>query len=499
MPITTGDTFVPKNEERYVIDVSGAEGNPIRGIYHASNPWTEINSVDTYLENGSVSHPHMRQNSIVSVPHTNQASSKRTLYQSLLNAPASPDYTGDVTLGGVVISDMSYNWQQRKFFHEFCMQYDKYGPIDQNHYAENPDLYDFCVWRYDTREFQTIKLSGILAEIIQDGMTEVVNAGFLSVNDIDPSQSNSYFTDQTGDFNGDGSVSTADLLEFLTEFGQVVQNSTFDSSQESYCIVKSPTEGEYLKEFNVLNYSGESYDYADGTMVNFPSLIPGHPSTVPDSAFIKWPEDRALYTNEPEAFLFGVGQVNFFSDPSPSVLDYLELNQIQAFGDDSNFNKVVEVRVLCDVEVQLEDKLYLALKGSYLRNSNQLNARSNTKGKPDGNDFFTTVKGIYQNGDISNLCDATTNPVLQPGLNEDVELQMYFGNPEYTDGNVGWNYPRFAPPGGGAIDSNRLLRIYGGSNNTQQIRVSVGFFSERGHIDQVKIKQIKYSMKSFAS
>lgn len=135
MPIKTGDTFVPKNANRYVIDVTGAESNPIRGIYHANNPWTTIGGVDAYLEDGSVDHPHMRKDSFISIPLSDGTGLKRTYYQSLINAPSSPDYSSGTTLGGVTVENMSYNWQQRKHFHEFCMQYDKYGPIDATHYA----------------------------------------------------------------------------------------------------------------------------------------------------------------------------------------------------------------------------------------------------------------------------------------------------------------------------------------------------------------------------
>ena len=71
MPIKTGDTFVAKDQRRYVIDTSGSEGNPIRGIYHSSYPWTNNNvQAPSYLQDDAVSIHHMVSESIVSVPST---------------------------------------------------------------------------------------------------------------------------------------------------------------------------------------------------------------------------------------------------------------------------------------------------------------------------------------------------------------------------------------------------------------------------------------------
>ena len=169
MPILTGDTFVAKDQRRYVIDTSGAEGNPIRGIYHSSYPWTQNNNqAPSYLQDGAVSAHHMVSESIVSVPLTLAENSKRTLYQSLIDRSESPDFEQGNILEGVTVSDLTYSWQMRKHFHEFCMQYDE--PIDLTTLLKTLRA-DMLVWRND-RKVSTYFPSQIIAAFVQDGINE---------------------------------------------------------------------------------------------------------------------------------------------------------------------------------------------------------------------------------------------------------------------------------------------------------------------------------------
>ena len=523
MPIKTGDTFVPKNADRYVIDVSGAESNPIRGIYHANNPWTTIGGVDTYLEDGSVDHPHMRKDSFISIPLADGTGLKRTYYQSLINAPSSPDYSSGTALGGVTVENMSYNWQQRKHFHEFCMQYDKYGPIDATHYAQYPEEYDFLVWRKDKRQFQRTSFETLLGGLIDQGMNEVVNSGFLNTIDVDPSQSNSYSGNVTGDLNGDGVVSTADLLIFQTMFGNIVEDQQEEAGlyTESFLILAPPGSQDYLLEHQITDYVGGP-DAGDGTMIDFqngPQNPNGANLTIPNSCYITIPSEYTLLQDEPQAFLFGVSQVQLFSDPSDTTnlgyghTDYIKLNSFTMVGEDANFNKAFLVEVLADIpEVPAGDKVYLTLRSTFRRKyGSSFTTRettSTTKGEGSygfGGNPYGTPRLYGSSGSVSPLSSSVgasfdVNPILSPGSHEDIKLRMWVAHPGGTgDDGVGpWDYRRYSSADDGFtndIDHKRLLRVIGGDNETKDVKISVGFYTEHGHIDQINIKQIKISLK----
>ncbi len=242
MPIKTGDTFIADNSDYYVIDTSGAEGNPIRGIYHSVNAWTELQfgalSVDSYLQDGAVVHPHMKANSIISIPVVD-GSTKRTFYQSLINASDTPDFSSGTTLGGVSVDNMSYGWQQRKHFHEFAMQFDKYPPIDVPHFNQYPEEYLFCVWRQDKKEFQVLKVGDIIGGIVGDGINELVDNGVFTEFNFNPDNEDYWpGNNNPTDLNGDGETSTADLLVFLTEFGTINDPSTTADAATSKSVLR---------------------------------------------------------------------------------------------------------------------------------------------------------------------------------------------------------------------------------------------------------------------
>ena len=153
----------------------------------------------------------MIRGALVTIKDNNVSNGPTTYYQALNGVDSDTVYNdgNPYSIFEQDVEDMAYNWQLRTNFHEFCMQYDKYPPIDEAHFNNYPEQYKFCVWREDKREFQSLSPSFVMGQIVGDFVN---NYQFRET--LNPDASAVPF-----DSSGDGTVSTADLIEFLTAFG----------------------------------------------------------------------------------------------------------------------------------------------------------------------------------------------------------------------------------------------------------------------------------------
>lgn len=536
MPIKTGDTFIADNSDNYVIDASGAESNPIRGIYHSSEPWTEFQSgginYPVYLEDGAVSVPHMSKEMLISVPKAaGNPAAQRTWYQSTKIPSSSPDNPGGSTVGGVSVSDMTYDWQLRKNFHEFCMQFDKYPQIDQNHYSQYPEEYLICVWRKDKLEFQTIQASDILSAIITDGYNELIDNGVFDYFNFNPDNED-YWPGNANptDLNGDGSTSTADLLQFLLQFGAVndPDSTPIASNEKSIIRITYPDSDVDNPPFQVTKYvSGE----VDGSSNLIPSselslgswvpdnpnvsyiYEPGHPLTIPVSAFTVIPQVGDLTIDTTDSFgieglaILRPSTSNYanLTDQQYQNLDSFEISGIHKSGLYSNFNKFVILKARITVNTTLADVLHMHSFASYTRGIYQFFQKSCTRGAGGVSD----VGGPFGVSLVSDpvLIDGSDAPqnhrswVVYPqqgGTTQWVSIVIGLPNIEFLNNQqyLDWNYVSVAPsvtPAAGEsyISPNGLLRMLSGTQDTEDVKMSFGFFSEYGFIEDVKVHELK--------
>ena len=105
----------------------------------------------------------------------------------------------------------------------------------------------------------------------------------------------------------------------------------------------------------------------------------------------------------------------------------------------------------------------------------------------------------FENFDFNN---GFVNVIAYPGAHENMSLKMLIGsyyNEDQPADEQDFHYIKAQNVDvNGYVNGNRLLRILGGSNDTTNVTFSVGFYSERGHIEQVKIKEIKVSFRPYS-
>lgn len=544
MSIRTGNTFIADNSDYYVIDASGAEGNPIRGIYHSDNAWNEIPfgtiNVPTYLEDGAVTYPHMVANSIISVPFID-GSPKRTFYQSLVNASSTPDNQSGTTLNNVSVSDMTYNWQMRKHFHEFAMQFDKYPAIDQVHFAQYPEEYLFCVWRQDKKQFQTLKVGQLGAGIIGDGQNELIDNGVFTEFDFNPSNDDYYPGDANPtDLNGDGVTSTADLIQFLVNFGNVNDpNSSLNANQESSVIrIVYPDSDDDNPPFDVVRHvSGNSDGTSnltassvidlsewlpqneDGQGGGNPNYVygPGHPLTIPVDAFTLIPEFGDLTIDTTDSFGQGNIAINRPNTDNYDGLDFDQWDGVDNFvisaihkaGNFTNLNKFVILKARVTVNTPIPDILHMHSYGRFTRGIYSYPIKSCTRG--EGGFTETVGTGFSQitpervniNGEPAP--DNHRSWLITPSQTGDTRwVSIVMGLPSMDFTGTGpqqqiltWDYQTPAPilydPDSDVYSTSprALLRMTSGEFEVDDVKMSFGFFSEFGFIDDVKVHEVK--------
>lgn len=211
MPTLALDWIANLDQDGYVLDTGydRYKGQPIRGIHHCSD-WVQIilggESVPGYLEFNDVPHSQQVKYGLYNVGGTWYFSGNSQLYSDPSAVPSdAPDFDGPTP------------FHDRKNFFEISVQHDKYGPVPAD-WCENHEDYLFLVYHPKKRSFFKLNFSDIVCalgeDLVQSG--DVVNEGF-SVDVQMPTVNQGL----ASDLNGDGEVSTADLLEFLVQFGNI--------------------------------------------------------------------------------------------------------------------------------------------------------------------------------------------------------------------------------------------------------------------------------------
>ena len=531
---------------------------------------------------------HMVSESIVSVPSTLAEGSKRTLYQSLVDRSESPDFTTGGNLEGVSVSDLTYTWQMRKHFHEFCMQYDKYEPIDLPHFTQNPSLYDMLVWRNDKKKFQRILPSQIVGAFIQEGINEAIALGSVAEFDYDPSNSNLYPNPDANpaDLNNDGSISTADLLEFLTVFGQVaddtaqpnpmIQTSAYKVTYADDDISNPPFDVDYyvvganggdgnlmnpnpIDFFSAANHNDEllvQSGFLSSSEADLDHVYDvGHIITVPTQAFHDIPLDGNITIDTSD--FFGISNVAIARPNTQSIgsMQYDDLHQFRFTNIDkaglfSNKNKKVVVEVDFIPTASAQDILHMAVRGTYTRygpaTSDQLQTSrlacttwggdptvtstgfgtlnfsdyqpemdltgspnpignfsnlhkseliSPFPGGPNGEFLVQTIRAVVAAPLIQNLQPGESgydsggaNAFLSSIYSASSEVEAPFNGFHSVENPAN-------PDGVNFFGNKRVLKMLGGINATEDLRLSLGFYSQYGNLSSIKIKEVRFLFK----
>lgn len=453
MPIKTGDLLEPIDSDGLVINAGlqadGNDGynsyNPIRGLYH-------VNGNFSLLDNGGVDAPaylhnnfapplnQMIRGALVTVKDNNVSNGPTTYYQALNGVDSDLVYNdgNPYSIFGQDVEDMAYNWQLRTNFHEFCMQYDKYPPIDSVHFNNYPEQYSFCVWRHDKREFQTVSPSFVMGQIVGDFVNryqfrETLNADASSL---------------AFDSNNDGEIGAADLLDFLAIFGEGV-----DVNLPSTAMV---TFDDDIPVISGPDIHGHVND--DGlTLAQFNSF--GRPSAVSDTSFFRWPNQPADITidtsNNENLFGWSAFSVNKATTPAVEK-DFIRFSGPSFQPQSDMTRRICKVSAIFEgsavleytpVHVVLETKVHFSSGASrtYRSSNKPYVAPANVFSLPQpGSTFFDPlifqtydVNGVLLEDEILPMYEVTAAPYFEPsvGTNQTVMATMFAGSPKTVYGD----------------------------------------------------------------
>tara|TARA_Y100001980_G_C14529220_1_gene305011 strand:- start:174 stop:1616 length:1443 start_codon:yes stop_codon:yes gene_type:complete len=473
------------------------------------------------------------------------------------------------------------------------MQFDKYEQIDLPHFTQNPSLYDMLVWRSDKKKFQRILPSQIIAAFVQDGITGQIAEGSVTELDYDPANS-ALFPEpdpNPADLNGDGTISTADLLQFLTVYGQPLNPTNNPNPATEPSIYKiTYSEDDVTNPPITITHHVVGADGGDGNLLtgsaNFSAALGdndellaglgfisldeaaldheydmGHPLTVPTQAFPDIPLDGDITIDSTD--LFGVGNVAIARPNTQNIgnIDYdslhsFQFSDIDKSGAFSNYFKAVRVEVDVQAYSTSTDLLHLALRGTYTRPGPFSGgvaevtrfACSTWGGDPTinigpfGNVAFTDFQPIFygtlaasqEGGEV--FSNSHKSIVVQPGLLSNGEpaiqtLRAVVGTPltaslqpgeDGYDPEVDENGVTIAGGGSNIYLSNtysvatpedgigltavnpdnpfgvpfygnkNILLLRSGINETDNVKISLGFYSQFGNIDNIKIREVRF-------
>lgn len=514
MPIKTGDIVEPSFEDGLVLDIAKASDlglingfNPVRGVYHLEGSFSVLDnngvSAPAYIDN-SIAPPRnqMVQGAIVTAEHpSGGAEPAITYYQAISRVDETITYNADNTypVFDSSVSDMARDWQLRSNFHEFCMQFDKYNPIDQSHFDLNPTLYDFLVWRKDKREFQTVSPTFVMGQIVGDFVDS-----YQFRTSLNPDTSANPF-----DLDQNGSVGVGDLLSFLTAFGQ---GSTTVANTPSTCSVTFDTNEPYL------NLNTIHYHYPDDVVAN--AQLTGRAANVDDHAFFRWPIDPANITIDTsnQENLFGWTSFSVNRSPSPETeKDYVRFQGPSYAPQSSLANRILRVDATIESIANVNfTPLFLILDGTaVLANGTVKNFRCTNRGwvyaqaqglAPAANSTYLNGPTFTLFGDIGNGPQVIEDDILYydvcnpqtyfPGVAQEEVSTMVLTNPSSEGGGSDIGSYRYSvmlndPLEEGFTTSTFQLFI---SDDVDYVDVRVGVASQLDEgLWDAKLKKLKFS------
>lgn len=211
MPANTLVELRSLDRNHYVVDSSSTIFHSVKGLYH-------LDSADDWivLQGNGYTYPFAL--AATTVPNNHQAKNsfynvRGRWYVSRLtdDVPDDTQYHTELTDLPLSQADQSTSaWHLRTNFNEISVQHDAYPNIPGD-FCEHPELYQLLAWNPDRRAFYKFTFEDVVCALT----TQVAQSGGFNLR----TQTTGDTLVEQADLNGDGDVSTADLLEFLTAFG----------------------------------------------------------------------------------------------------------------------------------------------------------------------------------------------------------------------------------------------------------------------------------------
>jgi hypothetical protein len=211
MPANTVVELRSLNRDYYVVDATSTIYHSVKGLYHLpqADDWI------LFQGNGYL-YPYALE--VTTVPNNHQA--KNSLYniKGRWYTSRQADDVPDNVQYHIQLTDLPYGqidqdtstWHLRTNFNEISVQHDAYPNIPTD-FCEHPELYQLLAWNPSRRAFYKFTFEDVICALtVQVAQSGGFNLTTQTTGDTLALQS---------DLNGDGQVSTADLLEFLTAFG----------------------------------------------------------------------------------------------------------------------------------------------------------------------------------------------------------------------------------------------------------------------------------------
>ena len=252
MPANTLVELRSLDRQHYVVDSSSKIYHSVKGLYHLSQGDDWI-----YLQGSGYLYPYALE--LTSVMYNHQA--QHALYNVKgrwfvsRNSDAVPDNQPQYH---IQLTDLPSNqadqstsaWHLRTNFHEISLQHDAYPNIPAD-FCESPDQYQLLAWNPSRRAFYKFTFDDVVCALT----TQVAQSGGFELR----VQTTGDTLQEQADLNGDGNVSTADLLEFLIAFGsegaeaspQFLYHRHFIRSQNADFSGNNNAESTSLDIFNV--------------------------------------------------------------------------------------------------------------------------------------------------------------------------------------------------------------------------------------------------------
>tara|TARA_B100002019_G_C21267439_1_gene600169 strand:- start:234 stop:1682 length:1449 start_codon:yes stop_codon:yes gene_type:complete len=212
MAVLTLDEIRNLDKTGYVVD-AGADLvpflNPVRGLFHVTGDWTPLTlngfNVPAYLNLSQIPYNHQTRFGLYNVRGKWYHARGAQFYESEDSVPDNTfPYQGPTP------------FHSRVNFAEISVQHDVYSQLP-NSWCEDHDDYLFLVYHPNRRTFYKVTFNDIICAL----GTDIATSGFNVDIQMPPLPSSNL----NADLNGDGSVSVADMLELLQQFGGIVEST----------------------------------------------------------------------------------------------------------------------------------------------------------------------------------------------------------------------------------------------------------------------------------